>query len=78
MTSEDQNVEYHHIFPKKLLDARGVEHHTRNEMANIAFLGQKANGRTLATEPKVYFVEIAVNAPERIVAQFVPMDRSLW
>lgn len=76
--AEDQNIEYHHIFPKKLLDARGVDRYIRDEMANIAFLGQKANRRILATEPKIYLADIADNAPERLTAQFVPMDRHLW
>jgi len=76
--SEDQNIEYHHIFPKKLLNARGMDRYVRDEMANIAFLGQKANRRISAQEPKVYLAEIAEQDPRRLGDQFVPMDRSLW
>lgn len=76
--SEDQNLEYHHIFPKKLLNARGVDRYTRDEMANLAFLSQKANKKITAREPRVYLAEIAEHDPERLEAQCVPMDRSLW
>ena len=76
--AEDQNIEYHHIFPKKLLNERGVDRYTRDEIANIAFLGQKANRRILARKPTDYLAEIAEHDPARLEAQFVPMDRSLW
>jgi hypothetical protein len=69
---------YHHIFPKKLLNARGVERYTRDEMANLAFLGQKANKRITAREPISYLAEIADHDPERLEAQMVPMDPRLW
>jgi hypothetical protein len=76
--ADDQNIEYHHIFPKKLLNARGIDRYTRDEMANIAFLGQKANRRILARQPADYLAEIAEHDPARLEAQCVPMDRSLW
>jgi len=76
--SEDHKIEYHHIFPKRLLNARGMDRYLRDEMANLAFLGQKANNRIRATEPKVYLAEIASHDPKRLEAQFVPMDPSLW
>jgi hypothetical protein len=76
--ADDQNIEYHHIFPKKLLDARGVERYTRDEMANLAFLGQRANRRILARRPADYLAEIAGHDPARLTAQCVPMERRLW
>lgn len=76
--AEVQNIEYHHIFPQKHLNARGVDRYIRDEMANLAFLGQKANRRFLAREPADYLAEIAEHDPARLEAQFVPMDRSLW
>jgi hypothetical protein len=76
--SEDQNVEYHHIFPKKLLDEQGIDRFARDEMANLAFLGQKANRKIRATEPAIYLAEIAEEAPDRLEAQFVPLDPKLW
>lgn len=76
--TDDQNIEYHHIFPKKLLDQRQVDRYSRDEMANIAFLGAKANRRIQATAPAKYLSEIAKSAPERLQAQFVPLDPALW
>lgn len=76
--AEDQNVEYHHIFPKKQLDARNVDRYLRDEMANLAFLGGKANRRISAKRPIDYLAEIADQDPKRLEAQFVPMDRTLW
>jgi len=76
--TDDQKIEYHHIFPKKLLNERGVDRYTRDEMANIAFLGQKANRRILARKPADYLAEIAEHDSARLEAQFVPMDRALW
>jgi hypothetical protein len=76
--AEDQNIEYHHIFPKKHLNSLGIDRYKRDEMANIAFLSQKANRRILAREPIDYLAEIAEHDPARLEDQFVPMDRSLW
>lgn len=74
----DQNIEYHHIFPKKLLDGRNVDRYTRDEMANLAFLGQKANKRISASEPATYLARIAEESPDRLEAQMVPMSPELW
>ena len=76
--SEDQNIEYHHIFPKRLLDDRGVDRFVRDEMGNIAFLGQRANRKIRATPPAQYLAAIAEDAPERLTAQFVPLEPALW
>lgn len=76
--SEDQQIEYHHVFPKKHLNAMGVDRYLRDEIANMAFLGQKANRKILARKPDDYLAEIADHDSKRLEAQFVPMDRSLW
>lgn len=76
--AEDQYIEYHHIFPKKHLNAADVDRYIRDEMANIAFLGQKANRRILARKPSDYLAEIAAHDQGRLEAQFVPMDPHLW
>jgi len=76
--TDDQKIEYHHIFPKKHLNAAGVDRYVRDEMANIAFLGLKANRRILARVPEDYLAEIAEHDPRRLEAQLVPMDRDLW
>jgi len=76
--AEDQQIEYHHIFPKKLLDARGVDRFLRDELANIAFLGQKANRRIRSRPPSEYLPDVAKHDRARLEAQLVPMDTALW
>lgn len=76
--SEDQSIEYHHIFPKKHLNAMNVDRYKRDEMANIAFLGQRANRRILASKPEDYLADIAATDEDRLAAQFVPLNRELW
>lgn len=72
---DSHSIEFHHIFPRALLRERGVDRYKRDEIANLAFLAQKANRKISKTEPKQYLARIA---PERLQAQFVPMDKSLW
>jgi hypothetical protein len=76
--NEDQNIEYHHIFPRKFLNSRGVERYMRDEIGNLVFLGQRAHRKIFAREPKDYLAEVADQDPARLEAQFVPMDRGLW
>jgi hypothetical protein len=44
-------------------------------MANLAFLGAKANRRILASRPETYLPNIDA---DRLRAQYVPMDSALW
>jgi len=76
--SEDQKIELHHIFPKKHLNAMNVDRYKRDEMANIAFLGQRANRKILASKPEEYLIEVAETDEARLAAQYVPLDRDLW
>lgn len=76
--AEDQQIEYHHIFPKKHLNAMGVDRYIRDELANLAFLGQRANRRIRARKPGDYLADIADSDERRLTAQFVPLDRGLW
>lgn len=70
---EGQDIEYHHIFPKALL--KGYSGRVVNQVANLAFLSQRANARIAASLPESYLAQIA---PERLQAQYVPMDLALW
>ena len=75
-------LESHHIFPKKVLYQAGL--HSRsdsrsiNEVANRAFLTQRANRKLAAQPPAECFVDIERNQPGTLRAQCVPMDRELW
>ena len=73
-----QALEFHHIFPRAVLRQRfDLRQDSRivNQVANLAFLSQKANARIAASDPAVYLAQID---EARLRAQYVPLDRSLW
>ena len=61
-----------------------VRAHTRYERAFKCRQGFRSNAgekparKILSSKPADYLAEIAAHAPERLEAQLVPMDRSLW
>lgn len=78
VAGEDHDIQVHHIFPKKLLKEAGVARKDRDEIANLAFLGARPNRKIAARLPEEYLAEIARKHPERLEAQAVPMDSTLW
>ena len=75
---KDNDVQIHHIFPKKILKEVGISRKDRDEIANLAFLGAKPNRSISASLPEKYLDEIATYHPERLTTQCIPMDRNLW
>src|SRR6266498_4087629 len=75
-------LEQHHIFPKAVLYAGSYNpyEHRRlvNEVANRAFLTQKANRRISSSRPEDYLPEVETNHPGALRAQSAPMNRELW
>ena len=49
--------------------------HEMDDIANIAFLSQKANRTILKSKPEDYLTNIEV---DRLEAQLVPLDTELW
>ncbi|RYZ90593.1 MAG: DUF262 domain-containing protein [Proteobacteria bacterium] len=77
--SNNHRIQFHHIFPRKLLREAGYEQKIINEVANMAFIGGRTNRRISARQPYEYLEEIvAKRGEEALVSQFIPMDRSLW
>jgi hypothetical protein len=75
----EHDIEVHHIFPKALLKKLGaVNRKDRDEIANLAFLAARPNKRISNRPPVEYLAEIADKHPQRLEAQSIPMDRSLW
>lgn len=66
-------LEIHHIFPRHLLKGRPTRQ--VHEIANLAFLARKPNRKIAASPPAKYLPTIE---PQRLRAQFVPMDAALW
>lgn len=72
-------LESHHIFPRAYLARMGYsasdQRRIINEVANRAFLTQKANRAISSAAPSKYLAEID---PKTLQAQSVTMDRELW
>jgi hypothetical protein len=79
---KSNGLESHHVFPKTVLRSAGYDsdddRRVINELANRAFLTQKANRRISGRSPSEYLAEVEANQPGALRAQSVPMDRSLW
>lgn len=73
------SIQYHHIFPKSLLQKENYDRKEINEIANLAFIGGKTNRSIANKEPRVYFEEIIQKSGQDILSlQFIPTDKSLW
>ena len=70
-------VEFHHIFPKKVLRNAGYSDVLINDIRNIAVVSRKANRRVSAMPPEKYF-ESEIEDKGRIFSQFVPQDKTYW
>lgn len=77
---DTHKIQYHHIFPKSLLNEQGVDQKNINEIANLAFIGGKTNRHILNKEPIVYFAKeiIPKRGEEALTSQLIPTDRSYW
>ena len=75
-------LEAHHIVPKGVLNKAGydgtADKKVINELANRAFLTQRANRAISSTPPDKYLADVEDNQPGALRAQCVPMDRTLW
>jgi hypothetical protein len=75
---EADRVEIHHVFPKKVLKDLKVAKKDRDEIANLAFLARKPNEFISSNPPDKYLPEIAAKHPERLEAQYIPLNPKLW
>jgi len=72
----EHQLEFHHIFPKAVLkENNDFKVHEIDDIANIAFLSQKANRSILKSKPEDYLDKIE---EQRLTAQSVPSERDLW
>jgi hypothetical protein len=72
----DFRPEWHHIFPKKLLEGR-FDDARINELANIAVIGSEINIRISAKDPMDYLNRYRIS-DEKLQQQFIPKDRSVF
>lgn len=75
----DHKLQFHHIFPKALLQKKRYTRAQINDIANLAFLDGRTNRKIAAKNPRDYLEEIAAKQGEAVLAnQCVPLDRTLW
>jgi hypothetical protein len=79
---KSNGLEAHHIFPKAVLYKSGYDSNKDrrivNEVANRAFLTQRANRKILASRPTEYLPGVQALHPGALQAQSVPMNQKLW
>lgn len=72
----------HHIFPKDFLRKKGVYTKDKrkivNELANRAFLTERANLKIRNTGPIVYLKKVIEKYPKSLSQQFVSEKEELW
>ena len=72
-------IQFHHVFPKSLLQADGYEKSEINEIANMAFITGRTNRRISNKLPTEYFPSIVGRRGEEALRdQRIPMDTKLW
>lgn len=69
------DYEEHHIIPRSLLRKAEYDYTLIDDVANIAFLTEKANRKISNMHPEEYLATIDSAKLEK---QFVPLDRNLW
>ena len=70
-------IEFHHIFPKKVLQDAKIPPNQINDIRNIAIVSSKANRKISAMPPEKYFASGTIDM-RRVVSQFVPDDPEYW
>ena len=70
-------IEFHHIFPKKVLRDADYSDVLINDIRNIAIVSRKANRTISDMKPEKYFAE-EVGDMNRVFSQFVPEDNKFW
>jgi hypothetical protein len=77
---KSHKLQFHHIFPKSLLKKERCDRSEINEIANMAFIGGKANRHILNNPPSKYLPEdiIKTRGKDALTSQLVPLEPKLW
>jgi hypothetical protein len=71
-------LQFHHIFPKALLKKSGYSTREIDDIANLAFIGGRANRRISDKPPAAYIPElIAKDGDQAFTSQCIPTDLAL-
>jgi hypothetical protein len=79
-TGASHAIQYHHIFPKSLLQERGIDSRTINEIANLAFIAGKTNRKITNKFPVDYLKTEVLDktGADQLQLQLIPLDQALW
>jgi hypothetical protein len=75
---QQKQIEFHHVFPKAVLQERydlRADSLIIDQVANLAFLSRKANATISKQSPAQYLPSID---PSRLQAQLIPLEPGLW
>ena len=70
-----RKLEFHHIFPIKVLEDNGCDEQEINDIRNLMFLDEKTNKRLGKTAPSKYLKKVHLNS---LRAQCIPEEQDLW
>jgi hypothetical protein len=71
-------LQFHHIFPKALLKKSGYSTREIDDIANLAFIGGRANRRISDKSPAAYIPELIANdGDQAFTSQCIPTDPAL-
>jgi len=71
-------LQFHHIFPKALLKKSGYGTREIDDIANLAFIGGRANRRISDKSPAAYIPELIANdGDQAFTSQCIPTDPAL-
>ncbi len=72
-------IQFHHVFPKSLLQQAKYEKAETNEIANMAFITGRTNQRLSKSPPEQYFPKIIQSRGEEALRdQQIPFEKDLW
>jgi len=81
MNKKDK-IESHHIIPQDLLKKAKYPKEMINDIANLAFVGKKTNGKISNSKPEIYLKEYLDkgkgSVPEMFVQHCIPTDTALY
>ena len=70
-----RKLQFHHIFPKRILLEDGYRKQKIDDIRNLVFLDGTTNNNLGATPPEKYLEKID---EEHLISQCVPLDKELW
>ncbi len=73
------SLQFHHIFPQKVLKREGISKDKINDICNLSFISGRTNRAISANEPASYLPDIVLEQGiDVLTRQCIPTEESLW